>query len=66
MKVDMSPGAVTARLKVASQLRRLCLALGKGRPVDRRVVQPSLSDPPAIFELPPESTDKPVSRRPRR
>jgi hypothetical protein len=29
MKVDMSPPAVTLRLKRVSQLRRLCLALGK-------------------------------------
>jgi len=29
MKVDMSPAAVTSRLKRVSQLRRLCLALGK-------------------------------------
>jgi hypothetical protein len=29
MKVDMSPAAVTLRLKRVSQLRRLCLALGK-------------------------------------
>ncbi len=33
MKVDMSPKAVTVRLKRASQLRRLCLALGKGKMV---------------------------------
>lgn len=30
-KVDMSPQAVTARLKRVSQLRRLCLALGKAK-----------------------------------
>lgn len=30
MKVDMSAKAVTARLKRVSQLRRLCVALGKG------------------------------------
>lgn len=29
MKVDMSAAAVTSRLKRVSQLRRLCLALGK-------------------------------------
>lgn len=29
MKVDMSATAVTMRLKRVSQLRRLCLALGK-------------------------------------
>ena len=33
MKVDMSPQAVTTRLRRASQLRRLCVALGKARPV---------------------------------
>jgi hypothetical protein len=33
VKVDMSPEAVTARLKRVSQLRRLCLALGKATPV---------------------------------
>ena len=31
--MDMSPEAVTARLKRVSQLRRLCLALGKATPV---------------------------------
>lgn len=35
MKVDMSSDAVTARLKRVSQLRRLCLALGKSRPAAR-------------------------------
>jgi hypothetical protein len=34
MKVDMSPKAVTVRLKRVSQLRRLCVALGKGKPLD--------------------------------
>jgi len=29
MKVDMSPSAVTVRLRRVSQLRRLCLALGR-------------------------------------
>lgn len=33
MDVDMSPEAVTMRLKRASQLRRLCLELGKMKPV---------------------------------
>lgn len=31
MSIDMSPQAVTARLKLTSQLRHLCLALGKTR-----------------------------------
>ena len=34
MKVDMSAKAVTARLKLTSQLRRLCLSLGQARPVE--------------------------------
>ena len=34
MKVDMSARGVTARLKRASQLRRLCLLLGKAKAVD--------------------------------
>jgi hypothetical protein len=33
VKVDMSAKAVSVRLKRVSQLRRLCLALGKARPV---------------------------------
>ena len=33
MKVDMSPESVTIRLKRVSQLRRLCLELGKMKPV---------------------------------
>ncbi|MCX5896299.1 MAG: hypothetical protein NTZ51_10775 [Proteobacteria bacterium] len=31
MKVDMSPHAITVRLRRVSQLRRLCLSLGKAR-----------------------------------
>ena len=31
MKIDMSPQAVTARLKKTSELRRLCIALGGNR-----------------------------------
>ena len=34
MKVDMSAKAVTGRLKLTSQLRRLCLSLGRARPVE--------------------------------
>ena len=33
MHVDMSPTAVTLRLRRASQLRRLCIELGKMKPV---------------------------------
>jgi hypothetical protein len=38
MNVDMSPGAVTLRLKRVSQLRRLCLALGKAKSVPTTTV----------------------------
>ena len=31
MKIDMSPHAVTMRLKKSSELRRLCIALGGER-----------------------------------
>jgi len=33
MKVDMSPKAISNRLKLVSQLRRLCLSLSKAKPV---------------------------------
>jgi hypothetical protein len=35
MKADMSPHAVTVRLMRVSQLRKLCLALGKAKPVEQ-------------------------------
>jgi hypothetical protein len=62
MKVDMSPKAVTVRLKRVSQLRRLCLALGKARPVARPVDKPAVADAPTSYELPPQTTDEPVGR----
>ncbi len=49
MKVDMSPEAVTMRLKLVSQLRRLCLALGKGKPLEP--------------EAPTSPADAPATRR---
>ncbi len=36
MKVDMSPQAIASRLRQVSQLRRLCLSLGKAKPKVRR------------------------------
>jgi len=33
MKVDLSPQAISNRLKLVSQLRRLCLSLAKAKPV---------------------------------
>lgn len=38
MNVDMSPRAVTDRLRLASQLAALCLALGKARVVGAQSV----------------------------
>lgn len=29
MKVDLSPGAITTRLRLTSELRGLCISLGK-------------------------------------
>lgn len=43
MKIDMSPKAVTTRLKRVSQLRRLCLSLAKAKPANR---QPPTANPP--------------------
>jgi hypothetical protein len=43
MKVDMSPEAVTRRLKQTSELRRLCLALGYKRYVDFKKNLPIIS-----------------------
>ena len=36
VKVDMSPKAVSLRLKRVSQLRRLCLSLAKAKPVPKK------------------------------
>ena len=33
MKIDMSPEAIDARLKLTSELLNLCLSLGKAKPV---------------------------------
>jgi hypothetical protein len=46
MKVDMSPSAVTLRLKQVSQLRRLCLALGKAKVVPLPPSAPKLDAKP--------------------
>ena len=43
-KVDMSPTAVTLRLKRVSQLRRLCLALGKATVVPATPVRDAKAD----------------------
>jgi hypothetical protein len=36
MKVDMSPKAISARLRIVSQLRRLCLSLAKAKPLAQK------------------------------
>jgi len=35
-KVSMDPAAIEARLRQVSQLRDLCVALGKGRPMQEK------------------------------
>ena len=40
MKVDMSPQAITSRLKQTSELRRLCVALGAKRLRSRKQTRP--------------------------
>ena len=63
MKVDMSPEAVTARLKLASLLRRLCLSLGKALPVDRLTNEPAAAVAPGNYDRPPQSIDELVKGR---
>lgn len=65
MKVDMSPEAVTARLKLASQLRRLCLAFGKAQRVGRPLVRPSVGEAPTTYESALQRANEGVSSRPR-
>jgi hypothetical protein len=36
IKIDMSPKAISNRLKLVSQLRRLCLSLAKAKPVSKK------------------------------
>ncbi len=50
MKVDMSPEAITKRLKQSSELRRLCLALA-GERMQKKVPQEEVSANP----LPPSA-----------
>jgi len=58
MNIDMSPEAVSIRLKRASQLRALCLALAGPR-LKRPWGVPAPSASPAVKEQ--SSTDKPTS-----
>jgi hypothetical protein len=45
MKVDMSPSAITVRLRRVSQLRRLCLVLGKATVVPTSPVRDAKPEP---------------------
>lgn len=57
MKVDMSPKAVTVRLKRVSQLRRLCLSLGKAQPVEP-TVGPANKPVPSFKDQPQRDSNK--------
>jgi hypothetical protein len=58
MSVDMSPRAVTTRLRRVAQLRRLCLSLARAkRPGTRATERPAGAEAPT--EGPPP---KPVAR----
>ena len=51
MSTDMSPKAVATRLRRASQLRRLCLSLGKAKRLDRDGLAAAASNPKEKGEL---------------
>jgi len=65
MNVDMSPIAVTIRLKRVSQLRRLCLELGKMKPVASETTQSG--DTRVVNERPVSETqeERVTPKRPR-
>lgn len=61
-QIDMSAEAVTARLKLVSQLRRLCLSLGKAKirtqvPVKARDVKTPNAKPHE--QMPPDLERQP-------
>ena len=63
MNVDMSPEAITTRLKRTSQLRRLCLALGKAVPLRERLPEDLVpNDAVVLSNDPTESTSRRNSR----
>lgn len=48
-EIDMSAEAVTARLKLVSQLRRLCLSLGTAKiRTQTRVTTPDVKNPEKV------------------
>jgi hypothetical protein len=58
MKVDMSPAAVTLRIRRVSQLRNLCLRLGKAGAEARRNGQlPPLKSSTSTAETDPQSDE---------
>jgi hypothetical protein len=44
MSVDLSARGITTRLKRVSQLRQLCLSLGKAKPVKNKKADSSAAD----------------------
>ena len=58
-QIDMSPEAVTLRLKLASELRRLCLSLGTAK------VKPQSSAKTSEVKEHETSSGRPESRQPR-
>jgi hypothetical protein len=57
MKVDMSPEAIDARLKMTSELLKLCLSLGQAKPIEE-ATQKSLTT-----KKPKEKTNENTQRR---
>jgi hypothetical protein len=44
MNIDFSAQGITARLKRVSQLRRLCLSLGKAKPTRNKTAVPAAAE----------------------
>ena len=55
MKTDMNPQAVTRRLRQTSELRRLCLALGRKSFIKHKKISKDLDN--RSFELTDENTN---------
>ncbi len=58
MKVDMSPKAIDGRLRRVSELRRLCLELGKSRPAGAEN-SGKITEPPREYKAQKQSKVKP-------
>lgn len=59
-KPDMSPEAVTTRLKRTSQLRRLCLALNRNQPANDEQ-RPPANDRPQPGKAPVAPRKRPIA-----